>query len=545
MTTYNTGNPIGSKDPRDLYDNAENLDVAVNDDAATWVDRLGVQRSTLWQMLEYSKQFNDRGDWHTSTAYARKDYFTYGGVAYVTLTAHTSTSVAADLAAGKIGVMSGNSGAMDFLQAGTGAVARSVESKLRDVVSVKDFGAVGDGSADDTAAIQAALTAAAGKTLYFPSGQYKISTSLIVEASYTTILGAGKGNARIVFSGATDGIILKNGVSLSQIVIENISIFTSNTSGGKALHIDFSTGGGSFHRINNVYIGITGSGRWEYGLYARNFQSSEVINLGMYGGVKNCVNIGYFSNALRFYGLELGGDDLAEIGIEVADTELYFYGGTVQANFNTALMLIGGSPRVYGLHFENTNKTPTAGADIVFIHDTSACIFEGNEGGTFKTNNGVTVRQLIIANGNFADVTFGNTTSSSGIVNSRMANFINNGSFNFRLNCSEYNGSPLSDFSQCNIPGMLLAQNDATPSVAQGNRFRTYSTTPTTITDFVDGYAGQEITIYLFDTNTTISAGGNLLMSSPFGPIIGAWSNITFVNANGALWVEKSRVVLP
>lgn len=139
MTTYNTGNPIGSKDPRDLYDNAENLDVAVNDDAATWVDRLGVQRSTLWQMLEYSKQFNDRGDWHTSTAYARKDYFTYNGVTYVTLTAHTSTSVAADLAAGKIGVMSGNSGAMDFLQAGTGAVARSVESKLRDFASVADF----------------------------------------------------------------------------------------------------------------------------------------------------------------------------------------------------------------------------------------------------------------------------------------------------------------------------------------------------------------------------------------------------------------------
>ena len=161
MTTYNTGNPIGSKDPRDLYDNAENLDVAVNDDAATWVDRLGVQRSTLWQMLEYSKQFNDRGDWQTSTAYARKDYFTYSGITYVTLTAHTSTSVAADLAAGKIGVMSGNSGAMDFLQAGTGAVARSVESKLRDIVSITDFDVVADGTTDDTIKLQAALNSGA------------------------------------------------------------------------------------------------------------------------------------------------------------------------------------------------------------------------------------------------------------------------------------------------------------------------------------------------------------------------------------------------
>jgi len=41
-----------------------------------------------------------------------------------------------------------------FLQAGTGAVARTSLSKLRDTVSVKDFGAVGDGVADDTAAWQ-------------------------------------------------------------------------------------------------------------------------------------------------------------------------------------------------------------------------------------------------------------------------------------------------------------------------------------------------------------------------------------------------------
>lgn len=47
MTTYNTGNPIGSKDPKDLYDNAENLDEAVNSTGEVWVDRRGVSRLTV------------------------------------------------------------------------------------------------------------------------------------------------------------------------------------------------------------------------------------------------------------------------------------------------------------------------------------------------------------------------------------------------------------------------------------------------------------------------------------------------------------------
>lgn len=62
-----------------------------------------------------------------------------------------------------------------FLQAGTSATARTVQSKLRDVVSVKDFGAVGDGVTNDRSAIQAAFDSGA-KSIYFPSGTYLVGS---------------------------------------------------------------------------------------------------------------------------------------------------------------------------------------------------------------------------------------------------------------------------------------------------------------------------------------------------------------------------------
>lgn len=92
------------------------------------------------------------------------------------------------------------------IQSGTGATARTVASKLNDIVSVKDFGAVGDGVADDTLAIQAAInyaqslitTSAAfqstGAGVYFPTGKYLISSALTITKSGIGLFGdAGLG----------------------------------------------------------------------------------------------------------------------------------------------------------------------------------------------------------------------------------------------------------------------------------------------------------------------------------------------------------------
>jgi hypothetical protein len=77
---------------------------------------------------------------------------------------------------------SGNAAGISFLQAGSGAVVRTAQSKMRDVVSVKDFGAVGDGVADDTVAIQAAANYARanGYKLTGPAGTCKITSTIVL-----------------------------------------------------------------------------------------------------------------------------------------------------------------------------------------------------------------------------------------------------------------------------------------------------------------------------------------------------------------------------
>jgi hypothetical protein len=72
---------------------------------------------------------------------------------------------------------------VSFVQSGAGAVTRSVENKLRDVVSVKDFGAVGDGVTDDTVAIQNALNFVAdnrGTLSFGTNSKYKITAPITI-----------------------------------------------------------------------------------------------------------------------------------------------------------------------------------------------------------------------------------------------------------------------------------------------------------------------------------------------------------------------------
>ena len=127
--------------------------------------------------------------------------------------------------------------AITYNQGGTGAQDRTVKAKLQETVSVKDFGAVGDGVADDTAAIQAALDLKG--SIYFPVGTYIISDSLAVFSDTTIVMD---GWVKCVgtpsqFEGAFFLSELLNGAPAVNVTFLNPKVDGNNVDAGIGIHV--------------------------------------------------------------------------------------------------------------------------------------------------------------------------------------------------------------------------------------------------------------------------------------------------------------------
>jgi polygalacturonase len=165
---------------------------------------------------------------------------------------------------------------VSYTPAGVGAVTTSVQAKLRESVSVKDFGAVGNGVTDDTAAIQAALDV--GGTIYFPNGTYKITDSLYPDSdshliidgtvdipyhAYTAFQITNKTNVSITGQGTIKGygifpakdISTIDGGGEKEYTVENSLVWPQGTNGNPTALGTF--GGG--------YLGNGGHGVWIQG----------------------------------------------------------------------------------------------------------------------------------------------------------------------------------------------------------------------------------------------------------------------------------------
>jgi hypothetical protein len=104
----------------------------------------------------------------------------------------------------RFGGVDSNGTGSSFIQAGAGAVGRSWLSKLRETcVTPQDFGAVGNGTTDDTTALTNWLAVLSSTVSgYIPAGTYNFTSALSKTASNIAIIGAGPHEAVFSYSGA-------------------------------------------------------------------------------------------------------------------------------------------------------------------------------------------------------------------------------------------------------------------------------------------------------------------------------------------------------
>lgn len=155
------------------------------------------------------------------------------------------------------------------------------------VVNVKDYGAVGNGRADDTAAIQDAITAVpnSGGVVRLPAGTYRISSSLSITESGVTLAGDGMFATEISVGGSFDAVSISNAATGTRVTALEIVASVTQTSGagikadstGNAVYISlidnvyFSTFNGiELYNTNTTTILHCRMNNQNYGLYCGN-----------------------------------------------------------------------------------------------------------------------------------------------------------------------------------------------------------------------------------------------------------------------------------
>jgi hypothetical protein len=218
-------------------------------------------------------------------------------------------------------------GSSTYNQGGAGAVTQSITAKLQQSVSVKDFGAVGDGAhmAADTAGLKAAVTAATttGKSVYVPAGNYLLDNSagaVLAGAENVLLYGDGPASSLLCQTvGASDCVASTGatGFGLMNLTIGFGPVATVRTSGyavnmqschncsieGVTLNNGDLSGLRLASSVHTSIHNLSISNFEANGLFAINDQDLRVSGLACANNADACFETSWYDSQFSAYGV--------------------------------------------------------------------------------------------------------------------------------------------------------------------------------------------------------------------------------------------------
>jgi len=279
------------------------------------------------------------GAWSQYTSYAPLDVVEYLGNAYIANVANVNASPVLNPTTWT--PFSSNAAPtaanVSYTAPYTGAVTETVQAKLAQTVSVKDFGAVGDGVTNDTAAIQSAVNT--GKNIYFPNGTYLIGQITI--PSGVCLVGETLSGVIISPYGTISSLGLFYLNTVSFVEISNFTFLSAYPTSSNPVAINVANGNNNY--IHDIYINAYDIGVVTTNTTDSNFERITVTsgnNIGIYisgsssyrNKVLNCTVL----HATISHGIQInGGQDNQISACECTDAKIF---GISIYNTNNAIV---------------------------------------------------------------------------------------------------------------------------------------------------------------------------------------------------------------
>jgi hypothetical protein len=446
-----------------------------------------------------------------------------------------------------------------YTQGGTGSVSRTIQNKLQESVSVKDFGATGDGATDDTTAIQNAINyvfSLNGGVVYFPKGIYVCNNLQIKSGITLTSLAGQYGYLPSSLSGAT----LKSTATGWTIITP-----TGGATSAAIVGLNFQGPGGSI-TCGGINL-LTGSSWVSIKQCQFNNYTEQAINvLGIAHVIEDILTTNVVLNKSRsasIGAITLNGTDsfLSRIEANTSSSSLS------SANYYVSAILVEGANHfisncvgeISDVGFEiqsNSSRFVNCRADNNYAHGFNITGGINQFSNCFALNNGLATTNTY--SGFNLNTSQGNLLSTCNAVNDGVtlqqycfydnSNYTAVSSRNVMVGCFgsgygtalTYTNSYLGSGPLWN-PTLIRVSTGTTIDVSGTTLISLEHSAPTNITNFTGGTQGQTIK-FTANTNITLVNSSTIKTNTGANKTLVANKVYTFTNF-GALtgnWIENA-----